>query len=201
MSTDMQRYSIENQSEAIARYAENRGLKVVRSYEDAGKSGLRLNCRDALKTLINDVTSRRANYEVILVYDVSRWGRFQDCDESAYYEFICKNAGVAVEYCAENFENDGSLAAAVIKSMKRAMAGEYGRELSVKSFAGQSRIVALGFHRGCAPYGLRRCLVDSNGNRKAELALGEWKSISTDRVILSLGPPQEVEVVKSIFRM
>jgi len=26
-------------------------------------------------------------------YDVSRWGRFQDADESAYYEFVLKKAG------------------------------------------------------------------------------------------------------------
>jgi hypothetical protein len=24
------------------------------------------------------------------VYDVSRWGRFQDPDEAAHYEFLCK---------------------------------------------------------------------------------------------------------------
>ena len=38
MSTDMQRYSLENQSEAIATYALKHGLTIVRSYEDAGRS-------------------------------------------------------------------------------------------------------------------------------------------------------------------
>jgi hypothetical protein len=42
--------------------------------------------------------------------EVSRWGRFQDVDESAYYEFICKQNDIAVAYCAEQFENDGSCA-------------------------------------------------------------------------------------------
>ena len=73
--------------------------------------------------------SGTANFSVILVYDVSRW-RFQDADETAYYEFICKEAGIAVHYCAEQFENDGSLSATIIQGMKRAMAGEYSRELS-----------------------------------------------------------------------
>ena len=54
--------------------------------------------------------------------DVSRWGRFQDADESAYYEYVCKRAGIHVEYCAEQFENDGSPTATIIKSVKRAMA-------------------------------------------------------------------------------
>ena len=39
---------------------------------------------------------------------MSRWGRFQDADESAYYEYICRRANVGVQYCAEQFENDGS---------------------------------------------------------------------------------------------
>jgi hypothetical protein len=36
------------------------------------------------------VESGAASFDVILVYDVSRWGRFQDADESAYYEYLCK---------------------------------------------------------------------------------------------------------------
>jgi len=51
--------------------------------------------------LIADVESGAADFNVILVYDVSRWGRFQDADESAYYECICKRAGINFAYCAE----------------------------------------------------------------------------------------------------
>ena len=85
---------------------------------------------------------------MILVYDVSRWGRFQDADESAYYEYLCKRAGIEVHYCAEQFENDGSPAATIIKSVKRAMAGEYSRELSAKVFKGQCRLIELGYPAG-----------------------------------------------------
>jgi hypothetical protein len=34
---------------------------------------------------------------------------FKMLDESAHYEFVCKQAGIKVAYCAEDFENDGSL--------------------------------------------------------------------------------------------
>ena len=87
--------------------------------------------------MIEDVQAKRADFTTILVYDVSRWGRFQDADESAYYEYICKRAGISVQYCAEQFENDGSPVSTIVKGVKRAMAGEYSRELSVKVFAGQ----------------------------------------------------------------
>jgi DNA invertase Pin-like site-specific DNA recombinase len=108
MSTEHQKYSTENQSEALQRYATQRGMEIVRTYADEGKSGLSLEGRDALKQLIEDVQNNVADFSVILVYDISRWGRFQDADESAYYEYICKRAKISVQYCAEQFENDGS---------------------------------------------------------------------------------------------
>ncbi|MET4736708.1 DNA invertase Pin-like site-specific DNA recombinase [Bradyrhizobium japonicum] len=114
MSTDHQRYSIDNQTEAIAAYAARRGLTVIKTYRDDGKSGLDIGGREGLQGLIRDVKSGNAGFDHILVYDISRWGRFQDADESAYYEFICKEAGIRVDYCAEQFENDGGLASTII---------------------------------------------------------------------------------------
>src|SRR5207302_1557605 len=200
MSTDHQRYSTENQSEAIKQYAARRGLEIVRTYEDAGKSGLRLDGRDALKQLIDDVQSGKADFATILVYDVSRWGRFQDADESAYYEYICKRAGISVRYCAEQFENDGSPVSTIVKGVKRAMAGEYSRELSVKVFAGQRRLIELGYRQGGpAGYGLRRQLIDQNGIAKAELERGEHKSNRTDCVGLIPSPEEEIETIRFIY--
>lgn len=88
VSTEHQKYSTENQAEIISRCAEQRGITLVRTYADKGKSGLRLDGRDALKCLLDDVRNGRADFSTI--HDVSRWGRFQDADESASYEFICK---------------------------------------------------------------------------------------------------------------
>ena len=201
MSTDHQKYSTENQADAIRQYAVRRGLEIVRTYADEGRSGLRLDGRDALKQLIEDVQNGKANFATILVYDVSRWGRFQDADESAYYEYICKRAGISVQYCAEQFENDGSPVSTIVKGVKRAMAGEYSRELSVKVFAGQCRLIELGFRQGGPPgYGLRRRLIDQSGAAKGELAPGEHKSIQTDRVVLAPGPPAEVDNVRWMYR-
>jgi DNA invertase Pin-like site-specific DNA recombinase len=201
MSRDMQKYSMQNQSDAIAAFATQRGLTIVRTYADEGRSGLNIERREALRRLIEDVKNGRADFNFVLVYDVSRWGRFQDADESAYYEFLCKEAGIQVLYCAEMFENDGSLSSTVLKSIKRAMAGEYSRELSTKVFIGQSRISRLGFWRGGPPgYGLRRQLIDDRGNPKNTLEYGQRKSLQTDRIVLVHGPAIEVETVRRIFR-
>jgi len=135
------------------------------------------------------------------VYDVSRWGRFQDADESAYYEYVCRRAGVSVHYCAEQFENDGSPMSSVMKTMKRTMAGEYSRELSTKVFQGACRLIQMGFKQGgSAGFGLRRALIDQNRQHKGVLKMGEHKSIQTDRVILMPGPEEEVKIVRWIYQ-
>jgi DNA invertase Pin-like site-specific DNA recombinase len=201
MSTEHQKYSTENQSEAMQEYAARRGIEIVRTYADAGKSGLSLEGRDALKQLIDDVQTKKADFSTILVYDISRWGRFQDADESAYYEYICKRAKISVQYCAEQFENDGSPVSTIVKGVKRAMAGEYSRELSVKVFTGQCRLIELGYRQGGPPgYGLRRSLIDQAGAAKGELSRGEHKSIQTDRVVLIPGPAEEIDTVRWMYR-
>src|SRR5579859_381698 len=202
MSTEHQQYSLENQSAAIHKYAVSHGFEVTDTYSDAAKSGVVLRRRTGLRQLLQDVVAGSSACKAILVYDVSRWGRFQDTDESAHYEFLCKSAGVPVHYCAESFTNDDSLPSLVMKALKRTMAGEYSRELGVKVFAGQRRLALLGFKQGGIPgYGLRRMLVSADRHPKQRLATGERKSIATDRVILVPGPANEVQVVRDIYRM
>ena len=202
MSTEHQQYSTENQADVIREYAAKRGYEIVRTYADDGKSGLKLEGRASLRGMIDDVQAGNANFDVILVYDVSRWGRFQDTDESAYYEYLCKRAGIDVHYCGEQFENDGGPAATIIKSVKRVMAAEYSRELSSKVFKGQCKLIELGYRQGGpAGFGLRRMLIDHTHKEKGLLARGEKKSLQTDRVILVRGPEEEVRVVQWIYQM
>jgi len=202
MSTEHQQYSLEGQAATIRAYASLHGFEVVQTYIDSARSGVILKHRAGLQQLLQDVVRGTPHYKAILVYDVSRWGRFQDTDEAAHYEFLCKSEGVPVHYCAETFANDGTLPSLIMKALKRTMAGEYSRELGVKVLAGQKRLAYLGFKQGGRPgYGLRRQLVTPDRAPKQILELGERKSIATDRVILVAGPPQEVDCVRNIFRM
>ncbi|PYD48505.1 recombinase family protein [Novacetimonas pomaceti] len=202
MSTEHQEFSTGNQSAAIRAYADRRGYEIVRTYADDGKSGLNVDGRDAFMQLIKDVEGGHADFNAILVYDVSRWGRFQDPDEAAMYELRCRRAGVDVLYCADQFENDGSIGSSIVKTVKRVMAGAYSHDLSVKVFAGQANLIRRGYRQGGSPgFGLRRMLVDQNGGRKGQLGHGEHKSIATDRVILVPGPDDEITIVREIYRM
>lgn len=202
VSSEHQRYSIDCQREYIERHAVEHGIKIVKTYIDRAKSGVSLRDRSGLKQLLADVTGGQAAYGMVLVYDISRWGRFQDIDEAGHYEFLCKQSGIPVHYCAELFEEDGSASTSIMKVLKRSMAAEYSRELGERSFVGQGRIVQRGFKAGgAAGYGYRRLLLSADGSPKQELALGERKSVSTDRVVLTLGPASEVKCVRLIYRL
>ena len=200
-STEHQQYSTANQMDVIERYATGRGLSVIKSYSDEGKSGLTLRGRASLTELLRDASTGAFAFKHILVYDVSRWGRFQDVDESAYYEYLCRLAGLSVHYCAEPFENDGSIFSSIIKSLKRVMAAEYSRELSVKTFQGHCRGFKKGFLQGGMPgFGLRRMLVAEDRTHKMLMLTGEHKALRTDRTTLVLGPKHETDAVKYMFQ-
>jgi DNA invertase Pin-like site-specific DNA recombinase len=202
VSTDHQQYSLENQRAAIRAYAEQYGFTLVRTYTDTGRTGLFLQRRDAIQQLLRHVLSGTADFKVVLAYDVSRWGRFQDVDEAAHYEFLCRQAGVQVHYCAEPFTCERTLANSLMKTVKRVMAGEYSRELSIKVHDCTKQISEMGFRTGGDPgYGLRRMLVSADRVQKQILAKGERKSLQSDRVVLAPGPNNEVACVREIFRM
>lgn len=202
VSTERQEYSLEFQSARITNYAQENGFDVLQTYCDEARSGLEIGRRPGLSQLLQDVVGAKQSYKAVLVYDVSRWGRFQDPDEAAHYEFLCKAAGVRIHYCAEHFSNDGNLSSLILKTLKRVMAAEYSRELSEKVFAGESRVARDGFRAGGHPgYGFRRVLISASRTQKGELKLGERKNLSNERVKLILGPTTEIHWVQEIYRM
>src|SRR5258708_3591292 len=165
------------QGDLIGVYAQLDDLSILRAYREEGERGLKLKNRAGLAQLLNDVSADQADFEYILVYDVSRWGRFQDVDESAHYEFICKQNGINVAYCAEQFDNDGSPLSSIVKNIKRVMAAEFSRELSVKVHAAKLRGASLGFRQGGPlSFGLRRELIDENQLSKGYLKRGQQKN-------------------------
>ena len=201
MSSEEQRYSLVNQAAAIGEFAEAHGFTVVKTYSDAGRSGLTLASRLGLRQLLSDISSGQCSYRAVLVYDVSRWGRFQDPDESAHYEFLCKSAGVSLHYCSETFDNDCSLENTLMKALKRSMAAMFSRELGKQVYTSKRTIAAAGFSvGGRTPFGFRRQIVSVDKNRCYVLEAGERKYLKSERIILVRGPKDEVSCVREIFR-
>lgn len=202
MSRESQTYSLAYQTAHNAAFAREHGFELVRTYTDAGISGLRLAGREGLKALLADVIGGAPGYEAVLVYDVSRWGRFQDVDQGAHYEFLCRTAGVRIIYTAELFDEDGGLATALLKQIKRAMAAEFSRELSAKIARAQGGLARRGFWVGGPPgYGLRRQAVTMAGAPRARMERGQQKGLRGERTILVHGPPEEVATVRRIYSL
>ncbi|HEY4276322.1 MAG TPA: recombinase family protein [Rhizomicrobium sp.] len=200
MSTDMQEFSIAAQKAVIADYAKSHGFEIVKTYADEGRSGLSLKGRVALQQLLSDALSADRAFDAILVQDVSRWGRFQDPDQSAHYEFICRQAGVRIAYCSEPFEENANSITSVVKHLKRVMASEYSRELSVKLSRAHLEHAREGYRQGGSRrYGFRRLLVDDQDVPQMLLGPGEHKALRSDRVRFCLGPPEELAVIRKIF--
>lgn len=200
MSTDFQDLSLSVQEEATRRYAQAQGLTIVSTYRDEGRSGLTLKQRSGMQQLLKDVAEPDCSFQAVLVYDVSRWGRFQDTDASAYYEYHCRLHGVDVVYVNEPFNSDRSAFSSLIKSIKRVMAAEYSRELGVKVRAGQDRAIHLGFQMGALPaLGLVRAAVSKDGLRTRTLVRHERKGMQWDRIRWVLGSSEEVALVRRIF--
>ncbi len=200
MSTEHQKYSIENQADFISDYASKHNMLIGYTYDDAGKSGVTLAGRNGLKSLLLDVINHKINIAAILVYDVSRFGRFQDPDEAGHYSFLLKEHNVRVIYCAEPLSDEYPEMAMLALPILRYGAAGYSKNLSDKVFIGQANLVRKGFHQGgMCGYGLRRMLIDESGNYKGKLYFGQRKSIQTDRVILVPGPKSEVKIVREIY--
>jgi DNA invertase Pin-like site-specific DNA recombinase len=201
MSSDRQELSIGTQLEAIRLYADTHQIEVVRVYEDAAKSGLQISNREGMRCLLREVMDEPRPFDVVLVYDVSRWGRFQDIDAAAYYEYTCRLHGAAVIYVRESFGTESDPMTALLKTMKRAMAAEYARELGVKCRDGQDRAIQLGFQMGHLPaIGFTREAVDRDGGRRF-LGRRQLKGSQSERIAWIHGPQWEVDLARRIFRM
>lgn len=200
MSTEHQQYSIENQEQFIKSYAEKHNMVINYTYNDAGKSGVTLTGRDGLKKLFIDVINHNISIQAVLVYDVSRFGRFQDPDEAAHYSFLLKEHNVRVIYCADPLSDEHPELSMITLPVLRYGAANYSKNLSDKVFIGQVNLVKRGYRQGgMCGYGLRRLLIDDKHNEKEILKFRQRKSIQTDRVILVPGPKNEIKIVNLIY--
>ena len=131
-ATELQGDSLRNQLEAVVRYARDRDMQLIRIYCDECSSGLRIDGRSGLQQMFRDIESGANDFDAILLLDLSRWGRFQNPDQSACLEFACRKSGIEVHYYAEGFDNDETPLSSVTKSLKRYMAKEYERESAAR---------------------------------------------------------------------
>lgn len=201
---DKQENSIKIQQGHVYDFANKFKIDIIHEELDEGKSGLLAN-RPGFERLFSEwiENPKAPNFNYVLVYDVSRWGRFQDPDQSGYYEYLCTKHGKEVIYVSRGFtEPTNQLISSLETSIQRYMAAEYSRQLSEKVFHGCVKISQQGYSSGGAPpYGMTRQLLDVNKSPVRILRKGEYKQIANERVIFVPSCDSSSDTVKLIFQM
>ncbi|OYW40460.1 MAG: hypothetical protein B7Z42_04065 [Brevundimonas sp. 12-68-7] len=201
MSTRQQKTSIGLQMQAIADYCASHGYEIVRTYIDAGRSGLSTRGRTGLMALLADVVDD-PEYSSVIVFDVSRWGRYQDPDEAAHYEFLCRSSGVAVRYCSEPATSKPTADSAIVTSVQRLLAAEFSRQRSADVRSGQKLRRDSGlWPGGNVPFGFSRASSPPGDDEPRVLAREERKPKGATSVRVVWGPPEEVAAVRRVFEL
>lgn len=201
---DKQENSVPIQRDQATEFAAKYGIEIIHEEADEGKSGLSA-ARPGFERLFEDwvLNPDAQEFDYILVLDVTRWGRFQDPDEAAYWEMQCKKRNKKVIYISRGFpKEEEKLLSSLETSIGRYMAAEYSRQLSDKVWHGSMKISEQGFSAGgTAPYGYVRVLFDENKERVGTLKKGEHKVIANQRVTFEPANDGSEQVVKDIFEM
>lgn len=200
-STDKQDKSIQDQRNAIEQFAVQKKLDITTWFDkDEGRSGTSFEKRPDFMNMVRLIESGHNDFTQILVYDVDRWGRPIDPDESSYWEFHLRRYGVTVTYVTDQHVNENTLAGRLTKKLKQELASDESKKQSLlvrersKLRAGEGYRVG-----GFAPYGYKRLLISADGTPGKVLENGERKYEKTQRVILTPGDKQEIATIKEIF--
>ena len=195
-----QENSVEIQQDNVVAFATKHDIEIVHEFADRGKSGLNAEGRPAFNEMVEWVRTRD-DFQLVLVLDVSRWGRFQDTDLSAHYESICTQHGKQVVYTHIGFGRDEDrLINQLRKSIDRYQSAEYSRTLSKKVFEGAAKVARQGYRPGGSPpYAFNRLMLDENKQPDRILQPGQRKAIQNGRVILVPGDASQVQVVQEVF--
>jgi DNA invertase Pin-like site-specific DNA recombinase len=74
-STDRQEQSIDDQKKALKLYAAENDLQFLKFYIDDAISGTSAIGRRAFQQMIEDAQSQSRPFDIIVVYDIKRFGR------------------------------------------------------------------------------------------------------------------------------
>ncbi|GHU96030.1 hypothetical protein FACS1894156_6540 [Bacteroidia bacterium] len=199
---DKQENSVAIQREHTEKFAREYNIEIIHEEADEGETGL-LDTRPAFKRLFVDwIENKEApHFDYVFIFDVSRWGRFQDQNQGAYWEYMCKKNGKEAVYVSIGFPSD-PLSASLQISVQRYMAAEYSRQLSDKVFYGSVKVSKQGYSAGgTAVYGMTRQLLDTSKQPVRILKTGEHKQIANERVTFTPKEDETTETVKEIFNL
>ncbi len=188
-STLKQETSVEDQRKAVYAYAAKHGYKIVRDYVDEGISGDATEQRPGFLKMHADACRRDRGFDAILVYNDSRFGRF-DSLEAGYYIHPMRKNGVYLVTTDKGVVDWDSPTGRVMHTINSDGANKFLIDLSHLTLGRMIQRAQEGFWLGGAPpYGYK--VVDST----------VWVgSRSKKRRVLVPDEPHKVEVLRWIFQ-
>lgn len=189
--------SLADQRRAIEMKAEGLGVSVGAWFEDAGISGATAEKRDGFMQLIAYCESNHRPHGstgFVVVLNASRFGRFDDPEEAAYWRHHLRRHGWIVRYAEGDVEGD---AAPIMRAVSAVEASTYRKNLMANVRRGMRGAASLGYWTRREPFGYRREVVYPESARRV-LAPGQRKA-DTEKVRLT-PHEDEARIVAWAFR-
>jgi len=199
-STDQQDQSAKQQLDELKLYAHDHGREIVRVFEDSGQSGTTFVKRPGFVEMLRIVESGEADFEEVLVYDESRWGRAVDPRENSYWKKHFSRYGVTINVINSKSSGGNDVGSYVLEVVESAEASEYSKKLGRATLRGSIDTARQGFSSGGTPsYGYVRIAVNKFTREKLrDLPPGSHTN-EDEKCLWDIGDQREVEVVRRIF--
>src|SRR6266576_254507 len=166
--------SPDTQLATCRRLASERGHDVDHVVEDH-ESGAHLERLDRLVTACQAQRLPTGQRGLIVVYDTSRWGRFEDPGDDRMFRQLLKRMGWDVRIGNEP-ETEHEAANLFIATGQAIASSDYRRQLRQKVIDNMPKVAAQGFWQGRAPFGYT--IADADGDRR-KLVKGSERDVST----------------------
>jgi DNA invertase Pin-like site-specific DNA recombinase len=168
-------------------------------FEDPGVSGQTAEDRPGFMAMVafcERARRPRRTPGYVLVLNDSRFGRFHNPEEAAYWRVALERSGWLVRY-AENDDSGDLTTRTVMRAIGASAASAYTAQLKANTRRGTRGTAAQGFWQNEAPLGYRR-LATRNGRDPVVLDVGVRKA-DDQQVRLTFGPDNEVALVRWMF--
>ncbi|MBI1804044.1 MAG: recombinase family protein [Ignavibacteria bacterium] len=197
-STETQEDSPDQQRKAILDFASTKGYEVTGWYIDFGKSGTTFEQRPEFQRLKTTIDCK-PNFQAVICYDESRWGRAIDAEENTYWRVHFRKFGVDVVLVKTSVDRTNEFAP-MLSAFEGVQASQYSKKLSELTLRG-AKNNGIYSNGGTAPYGYQRIAINTKTGNRRLLQAGEWSISGQEKVCWALGDPEEINVVKMIFQM
>jgi DNA invertase Pin-like site-specific DNA recombinase len=191
--------SLDDQHRACELLAQRLGLAIDHVYTDDGYSGGTIEQRPAMQAMLADCaqaprTAREQGF--VLVLNDSRFGRFPDPEESAYWRFHLSRLGWLVRF-AEHDDTDDLPTRGIMRAVSAGEATRKRQAVQANAKRGMRGSIDRGFWCSQAPFGFRRKVVYPVG-RERILESGVRKAV--DEKIVLAPHAEEAAIVVELFR-